>query len=106
MFLVILYGCLKSLVALVDMKVLVNANAFGVFLNALAVQINQTNADILYQARQYNEGALRMYNRQMIMELLNLQSLVDHFNDGRIYYIIRKLNKWKTGMLKNARKLQ
>jgi len=66
------------------MEFLLRLNAFGVFVNALSVQVNQSNAGVMYQAAFFNEVTMKMYENQMQKELLHLQGFIDFFNAGKI----------------------
>lgn len=72
--------------AIVNVELLTHVNAFGAYVDALGVRVNQTNADIASDARYINDATLRAYDAQVHAELLSLQGFVDRFNTGKADY--------------------
>lgn len=82
MFVVLVYAFLRLVSVLLDVRFLVGVRAFGVFVNVLSVQVNQTNIYILDQAKFFNDVAMKTFEAQMDSELANLQAMVEFFNAG------------------------
>lgn len=83
MFVVVVYAFLRLVTVFLDVRFLVGVRAFGVFVNVLSVQVNQTNIYILDQAKLFNDVAMKTFEAQMDSELANLQAMVEFFNEGR-----------------------
>jgi len=80
--LVLYVGC-RSLVDALDAGLLTRVDVLRVYVDAVAIRVNQTNAYIADDASYLNDVARAVYGDQMRSELLNLQALVDFFNAGR-----------------------
>lgn len=83
MLVVLVYVFLRIMTVVLDVRFLVGVRVFGVYVNVLGVQANQTNFYVVDQARFFNEVTMKTFEAQVNTELANLQSMIDFFNDGK-----------------------
>jgi len=79
----VLYVGSRWLVEALDAGLLTRVDVLRVYVDAVAIRVNQTNRYISDDAVYLNDVARAVYGDQMRSELLNLQALVDFFNAGQ-----------------------
>jgi len=83
---VLLLGCyviIKSSVLFLDVRVFTGFDCFGMYINAIRVQVNQSNWYLTDEARYFNGATMGYYRTQMESELASLQGLLEYFNSGK-----------------------
>ena len=80
---VFFYFVITIVTALFSIDVLVDVDGFQSFVMGLEVQVNQTNWYLSQQADHFNDITMKIYQRQMKSELLNLESMLEFFNQGK-----------------------
>ena len=81
---VFFYFVITIVTALFSIDVIVDMDGFKSFVMGLEVQVNQTNWYLSQQADHFNNITMNIYQRQMKSELLNLETMLEFFNQG--YY--------------------
>ena len=79
------YFMVTVALATFSVDVLIDVDGFRSFLMGLGVQANQTNWYLTQQATHFNDITMEIYQRQMQSELLNLESMLEFFNQGKIF---------------------
>lgn len=82
---ILLLGCyviIKSSALFLDVSVFTSFDCFGMYINAIRVQVNQSNWYLTDEARYFNGATMGYYRNQMESELASLQGLLEYFNSG------------------------
>lgn len=83
---ILLLGCyviIKSTVLFLDVRVFTSFDCFGMYINAIRVQVNLSNWYLTDEARYFNGATMGYYRNQMESELASLQGLLEYFNSGK-----------------------
>ena len=75
---VLFYVVVRLSMLLLNVEMLTNID----YVNAINLEVNQTNGYMADESRHFNEITMNVYTTQMRSELLNLQGLLEYFNAG------------------------
>lgn len=80
--LLVSYVVLKSTVLFLNTEVFIGIDCFNMYINAIAVQMNESNWYVSDEAKHLNQLAVDYHRNHVQSELTNLKGLLEYFNSG------------------------